>query len=471
MLDTPSNTETLRVGVSSPPEEGLPLAALDHSTAMIVRHLYETPYRINSAGAEPEPFLFDAPLESRGGALVGRVRDGVRLSNGAPLRAGQVATCLATQGPSSLRGAVSHDVGEVRFETELPRAEVERLLAGREALIAVRGAGELLGSGPYVVESASAQRVVLKANPHYRFEVGVPRVELLVVEGNDGDLTEALTSRLESGDIHLTTELPRDGAAAINGVRKKFSPGNGTCILFLNVERLGEPAVREALSMAVDRQAVAGVCYRNPIAYAAKGLLPPLLGRGRDDSRHDPRGAARYFASRPLNRPLKMLRVWAPRPYLPQPVAVSNELVHQFGGVGVKVDVVRTVDPAHYYEHLVAADYDMALCGWISDTSDAVDYYTAILHSDCLVGGGARSATAGNMARLQDRQTDALLSALKTEPTEAAMQAVESHAAGLYAAVPLVYGASVIVHDWRLEDVSFSADGFPRFAAMRFGDH
>lgn len=120
------------------------------------------------------------------------------------------------------------------------------------------GEGQVVGTGPYVLDSWTTESVTLAANPDYwGGELAVP--ELHYVSYGDN---AALTTALVSGEADWAQAfIPQieDSYLAADPENNKFlaSPTAGAGTLFMNLQTkpFNDPALREALAWTIDRQA------------------------------------------------------------------------------------------------------------------------------------------------------------------------------------------------------------------------
>ncbi|WP_187265886.1 peptide ABC transporter substrate-binding protein [Alkalisalibacterium limincola] len=240
------------------------------------------------------------------------LREGLRWSNGEPLDAHQVVASFrrafepATAAPHAalfdpLRNASRVQAGELPPEAlgvsaadsrtvvfELTRsAPLPSLLSLPVAFvvhlpgIAAHGSqhtrpGRLVSNGAYRLSAWTPQsHVELERNPYFREAAPIPRVRFHATEDAGSELQRYL-----AGDLHITETVPPQ---PIEGLRERFgeqlriTPYLGSFWLGLNLTRppfQDNPALREALSLAIDRD----ILTRHVTALGevpAYALVPP----------------------------------------------------------------------------------------------------------------------------------------------------------------------------------------------------
>jgi oligopeptide transport system substrate-binding protein len=151
---------------------------------------------------------------------------------------------------------------------------VERL--GRE----YSRAGNLVSNGPFMLKEWTPQsRVVAVRNPHFHDAAAVKldEVDYLPIENENEEL-----KRYRAGEIDVTLTVPRDQISLIrDSLADQFKPFPLLAIYYvgLNLERppfQGDPKIRQALAMVVDRQAIVDKIMKTG-EVPAYGWIPPGL--------------------------------------------------------------------------------------------------------------------------------------------------------------------------------------------------
>nr|WP_255216213.1 ABC transporter substrate-binding protein [Pseudenhygromyxa sp. WMMC2535] len=406
-----------------------------------------------------------------------RLAEGLRFSDGSPVEPEDVAESLLRVAPLRAMAVIGAGAGRrVRFSCYDPDALLEAQLAQIWSVIGRRGPEFWLGTGPYrIVEEQRGnvgQVLVLHKNPNW-IPTGAttPSIERVVFRtfpvDADGQPT-ALRDAIQSGEIDFTSMLPREIAKGLQGVRKVYQPGQSTAFLAFNCERpwLDEPAVRRALSAAIDPWAIARLSHDNPAAFAARGLLPPAMAPAkRSLPKYGQELAAAAFASLGARRSnLRMLTVWGPRPYLPNPRAVAQAIAAQFAKFDIRVEIEQARSAADFFDGLRAGEHDLILSGYIAETPDPVDFMTALLSSRRIPKPTAPMAATTNIGHYADPEMDRRLAAAQRDP--AALARVDERFEDMRPLVPLMYGASVVVHSWRVQNFELDPRGIPSFAEL-----
>lgn len=371
---------------------------------------------------EPRPLLAEAwTVDMNGTRYRFRLRPNLRWSDGRPLRAVEIVASFrraltpATAAPYAyylyaIRNAAAVNAGRlpptalgvsapngatIEFRLERPAADFVPLLAMPVAAVmpAARfGAGDsqwiqpgsFVGSGPYLLASRRPLAALsVRRNPHFAVPEGVgPRgVDYAVIE------TQAMAiTRFRGGDIDVVEDLPE---RQLTWLRDRFpgavriDPLRGLYYLNvnLNVPRLRDHRVREALSLAIDREVLVDRVLRagDRPAYT---LVPPSVTGYTSCGRIPGHGiphAARLARARALlreagygpRRPLSLeLRYNASDSYRRFSVVVAR----MWADAGIETRLLSSDNRVHFSE-LEAGNYEIGRAGWSSDVDDPFMFF------------------------------------------------------------------------------------------------
>lgn len=119
------------------------------------------------------------------------------------------------------------------------------------------GEGQVVGTGPYVLDSWTTESVTLTANPDYwGGELSVPELNY-VSYGDNAALTTALVSGEADWAQAFIPQIEDSYLAADEDNHFLASPTAGAGTLFMNLQTkpFNDPALRQALAWTIDRQA------------------------------------------------------------------------------------------------------------------------------------------------------------------------------------------------------------------------
>ncbi|MEM7160370.1 MAG: ABC transporter substrate-binding protein [Myxococcota bacterium] len=461
---------TLRVGFFTPVHNLDPEVVQDYVCGQIIEQLYDAPYALDDSG-KPRSVLFDGPLVRRGKSsrsieLVGTIRPDAKFSDGSPVTATEVVESLRRVPSIASSAQIAGRDRKVVFTLPEDDSRFEVRLSHRWASIIKRQGDQLIGTGPFVLQRGwTPQHVNVDRNEHALRPAKIDRVEFQVLPS-----TKDLVQAINDGKIDLTTALARDDVAGLKGVRKDFQPGTSTAMLSFNTENqaLADVEVRRAICEAIDRAEVARISYENPHAFTARSVLPPSMWRRGDGLRHDPKQARERLQKSGVkpSRPLRMVTIWGPRPYMPNPQETAQLIKRQLGRIGLEVDIMPTTDSLDYRARTRAGSYDLDLAGWIADTPDPFDFLNAICHSQSIPTAERGAAYANNLARYQSQRMDAALAGYRKDSSDQNLQRIMDIVSDDVPMCPLFYGPNVVVHQWRVRNLEISATGMPKLAIV-----
>lgn len=299
--------EVLHRGLGPEPDTLDPQRAQGLSAQMLLRDTHEGLTREDEYGRIVAGAAERWEVESDGRVWRFHLRPGLRWSDGTALTAadfvaslrraldprtaapyadtlrlieGADAVLKSEAPPEALAVVASESVVTIRLVR--PRLDLPAHLALPIAMPhRLDAQGRVVGSGPYrLVAQRPHSHLDLERNPHYWNAEAVPiaRVRWHVTE--DAGIE---ARRFAAGELHLTQTVPpgrRDQLTARYGEALKVAPAYGTFFIGLNLRRppfRDAPALREALSLAIDRERLVRSITGLDEAPATH-LVPPGLG-------------------------------------------------------------------------------------------------------------------------------------------------------------------------------------------------
>ncbi len=304
--------------------------------------------------------------------------------------------------------------------------------------------GKLVSNGAYTLAAWLPQAMItLERSAHFREEAPIPRVRFHVTEDASSEL-----KRFEAGGLHITETVPPQPLAQLQqrfGAQLRISPYLGSFWLGFNLTQppfKDAPALREALSLAVDRDIltrhVTGL--GEPPAY---GLVPPgvanyspaTLGWSRATQLQREALARRryaeagYSAAKPLEIELRY-NTSTPHRRLALAVAAMWRDV-----LGARVRLRNEEWKVFVGNRRQRAITQVFRGGWIADVDDPRNFLDNF-----------RADSASNWTGYDDRAFTALLDAADAAPTLAArsahLRAAEARLLQAHAIIPLYFYTS-----------------------------
>jgi peptide/nickel transport system substrate-binding protein len=460
-----ATSKIVRIGVLGAISKLDPREAVDNISSMVLGQIFETPYTIKAGETQVQPFLFE-PLRAEGRLQFSAgIRPGAKFSDGTPLTADLAMRSM--RGAKVLLNKATVDVkGErVWFTLTAPNPRFDLTLTQSSAAIVLDRGTQFLGTGAFMFEQRPNLRLLQAAksfrlvrNPHHAGTSSLDEIEFRICPASEDGTLRGLVEALRNGEVDLTTSLTMMDVSGnqIAGVAPSLQPGSSTGILFFNCERriLASATVRRGLALALDLQELAARSFdKNPAAFVAANLLPPMMGRATGIPAMNRDEALRLLNGNKPGR-LSMLVPWAPRPYMPKPLPLAQAVARQLAHIGIAVELRETKTSDEFFGDLVRGNYDLALAGWIADTPDPADFFESLLWSKMCEGDNH-----SNHSRWKSPAMDAALTHFRDVPIEEHKREIHRIVREEAPLVPLIYGQSVVVHSRRMKNVSVSATG------------
>ena len=304
--------------------------------------------------------------------------------------------------------------------------------------------GEALFSGPFrLVDRVAGARFRLERNPHYRdaASVAADNVVWHVTEDPSAEL-----ARFRAGELHITETVPPGRYAWLErelGDSLRVSPYIGSFYLVYNLRRApfaGNPELREALSLAIDRDIIVD-------RVLGTGERPAwrLVPAGLDGWPHASPPAAGMPASRRIERARELLEAsgFADRPPTVE-LRFNSSLAHRRLAaavaamwkqhLGIATTLVNEEWKVFVTNRRHGRITEIVRGGWIADWADPANFLNNF-HSESRL----------NYAFLKDDRLDELLERARRVEGDERLQILwraEERLLGRNAIIPLYYYVS-----------------------------
>ncbi len=196
-------------------------------------------------------------------------------------------------------------------------------------------------------------------------------------------------------------------------------PGLNIGFLAFNAARkpFDDKRVRQALSMAIDKEAILRAVYGGA-GEPAKNLLPPTMWSYDDavqDYPHDPAAAKALLAGAgyPDGFDTDLWAMPVQRPYNPDARRVAELMQADLAKVGVRARIV-SYEWGEYRKRLQAGEAPMAEMGWTGDNGDPDNFFTP--NASC----AAARVGGGSVSKWCNKAFDALIQQAARLPDQAA---------------------------------------------------
>jgi peptide/nickel transport system substrate-binding protein len=259
-----------------------------------------------------------------------------------------------------------------------------------ETAIAEKGKGlseDPVGTGPFqfVEWDQSNQQIRLEANDDYWGDG--PNVDEVVFTAVGQNTSRAQT--LASGGADIIDGLGAQASKIVEGADNaelKSIPGINVGYMAFNManfEPFQSKKVRQAISYAVDTQAIVNTIFQGIAEQASQPIPPSVMGYNEnlDPYPHDPDQAQSLLEEAGYGDgfEFELATFKNPRTYNPSPVQAAETVASNLSEVGVDVSInQQPFNP--FLEYTSAGKHDACFLGWMTDNADPDNFYYALLH-------------------------------------------------------------------------------------------
>ncbi|HEY4124120.1 MAG TPA: peptide ABC transporter substrate-binding protein, partial [Rhizomicrobium sp.] len=271
-----------------------------------------------------------------------------------------------------------------------------------------------VGNGPYLPKKwVPNDKLTLVKNPRF---YDAKNVKIEIVNYYPTQDTQAALKQMRAGELDTQTPLP---ATEIIWLRKhmphtlQMADYMGTSYVTYNIARkpFDDPRMREALSLAFDRESINNEVLRFG-EKSAYSFVPP-------GTANYPGTAALHFRSMPLAARIARAKAlmaemgYGPAKHFhttyestqdPDNVRVAAALQQMWRKIYVDIEIVKIDLPIHY-KNMQVHQFDMASASWIGDFNDASNFLDLL-----------RSDSGNNYGQYKNAKFDALMDAAQQEP-------------------------------------------------------
>lgn len=244
-------------------------------------------------------------------------------------------------------------------------------------------AGRLVTNGAFMLESFTPNDMIVMAkNPEFydAENVAIDAINYIPFEDRS-----ACLRRFEAGEVHICSDVPAEQMAYMRenlADQLRIAPYLGVYYLPIKVEKevLGDPRVRQAISMVLDREFIAEEVWQETML-PAYGFVPPgIANYVADQPQLD------YAEMDPLDREDAALALLE-EAGLPEGFTVelrynSSEnnrntmaaVADMLSNIGIEA-TLEEMEGANYFNYLRDdGDFDIARAGWIGDYNDPQNF-------------------------------------------------------------------------------------------------
>ncbi len=244
-----------------------------------------------------------------------------------------------------------------------------------------------IGTGPYQFVSYKKNEVIrMSANPAYwRHKQRTDKLIFAIVPDANVRVNKLLanecqiTSTVRDEDIPILLKRPNINLKKIQALNISYLSFN----MKHDATRIRE--VREALDIAIDRNAIFRALFPRGDALQASNPFPPGVPGYNDRvvNEYNPERARKLLNQAGYGSGLE-LSLWAlpvARPTNPNGQLLAQLIQQDWARIGVKANI-KTYEWGEYLKRSRAGEHDVYMSGWTSDTGDADDFLSPNLTSE-----------------------------------------------------------------------------------------
>lgn len=321
------------------------------------------------------------------------LNEGIKFHDGEDFNAEAVKTTFnrildpATGSPqrdklSMISEVVVDDTYVVTLKLKNPYAPLLSILASQEGSIispkAITDSADQLatnpvGTGPFIFESwKSGQAITLNTNKDYWGTV--PKIDKVTFKIVPEDSTRL--AMIESGEAHIADQVPVTDIDRIeNSSTMNLFRTEGLAVEFIgfNVKDslLSNVKVRQAISYAVDREAIISGIYNNVGTLANSAMSPKVIGYSSETKAYDYDvvKAKQLLKEAGIKEGTKIKLLTSDRK---ERINMAEVVQSQLKGIGLDVDI-QVMEYGAFISEITKEHHQMFISGWGNATGDA-DY-------------------------------------------------------------------------------------------------
>lgn len=389
--------------------------------------IFDTLVTVDPETNEVVPQIAESWEQMDDQTYVFKIREGIKFHDGSDLTAEDVKFSLDRARNSAAVSYIVNFIEEVTVDddhtvtvkTTAPYAPTLRNLAIPFAAIVPKAVVEAdenafilnpVGSGPYkFVEWNQGDHVTLKAFDDYY--AGKPETENLIMKVIPE--TSQRTIALETGEVDLAYDLAVNDIPKVNSDDKLtvYEIPSLTCwyvSMNMNKKPFDNPKVREAMSMAIDRQTIIDTINAGSGQTADSIIAPAVFGYySTGVKEYNPTKAKELLAEAGYpNGFSTTLWVNDNQSRIEMCQAMQAMLLE----VGVQCNL-EVLEFGSFISRTTAGDHDLAYFGWTTSSGDADYSYYSLEHS-------TQQGAAGNRSFLADPDVDKLIEEARSNTNE-----------------------------------------------------
>ncbi|WP_411967982.1 ABC transporter substrate-binding protein [Haloferax sp. YSSS75] len=244
-----------------------------------------------------------------------------------------------------------------------------------------------VGTGPFQLENLddANELIRLSANPDYWGDGPNVDEAVFVTIGQNSTRAQSLAS----GELDIIDGLGAQSSIQVeNASNAELVRTEGINIGYMafnmaNREEFRDRRVRQAVSYAINTEAIVNEIYSGFATQASQPLPPNVLGHNDnlDPYPYDPEEAQRLLdeAGYGDGFTFELATFQNPRGYNPSPIQTAETVASNLGDVGIEVEInQQSFGP--FLEYTAQGRHDACFLGWYTDNADPDNFMYVLLH-------------------------------------------------------------------------------------------
>jgi len=250
-----------------------------------------------------------------------------------------------------------------------------------------------IGTGPFQFQSYQKDAVI-RYNAFAQHWRGKPKIDKLIFTIVPDAAVQL--AKLKTGECHVSVSVKPADLALIEkepALQLIQQPGLNVSYIALNTQKkpFDDKRVRQALNLAIDRDAILANVYQGRGALA-KNILPPAYWAANAKLPPLPRDLAKAKAllaqaGFPNGFDMDLWYLPVVRPHNPDGKRMGEMLQADFAKIGVRVKL-STYEWGEYLKRQRAGEHQAVMFGWLSGNGEPDNYFEPLLSAEAVKSGG-----------------------------------------------------------------------------------
>jgi ABC-type dipeptide transport system, periplasmic component len=244
-----------------------------------------------------------------------------------------------------------------------------------------------VGTGPFQLETLDDTNEQIRLSAHDGYWGDGPQVDeaVFVTVGENSTRAQSLAS----GELDIIDGVGAQSSQQVesaDGVELVRTEGINIGYMSFNisaVEEFQDRRVRQAVSHAINTEAIVNQIYSGFATQASQALPPNVLGHNDDlePYPYDPEQAQSLLEEAGYSDgfSFELATFQNPRGYNPSPIQTAEAVASNLGDVGIEVDINQQ-SFAPFLEYTAQGRHDACFLGWYTDNADPDNFAYVLLH-------------------------------------------------------------------------------------------